>query len=84
MRSILLNTSFEAKGITWKSFPSHTGHLDNPGCFRCHDGKHLNEKGESIRLQCTLCHDLPQVTLESGKGSVPSTVIGGTDAASQP
>lgn len=77
MRSILLNTSFEAKGITWKSFPSHTGHLDNPGCFRCHDGKHLNEKGESIRLQCTLCHDLPQVTLESGKGSVPSTVSAG-------
>jgi hypothetical protein len=77
MRNILLNTSFEAKGITWKSFASNTGHLDSPGCFRCHDGKHLNEKGESIRLQCTLCHDLPQVTLESGKGSVQSTVAAG-------
>lgn len=77
MRRILLDTSFDAKGITWKSFPSHTGHLDAPGCFRCHDGKHLNEKGESIRLQCTLCHDLPQVKLESGKGSVTSTVSPG-------
>lgn len=77
MRTILLDTSFDAKGITWKSFPSHTGHLEDPGCFRCHDGKHLNEKGESIRLQCTLCHDLPQVRLENGKGSVPSTVMAG-------
>jgi hypothetical protein len=77
MRKILLDTSFDAPGITWKSFPFHTGHLDSPGCFRCHDGKHLNEKGESIRLQCTLCHDLPQVKLESGKGSVTSTIVAG-------
>jgi NapC/NirT cytochrome c family, N-terminal region len=77
MRKIMLDRSFEAKGFSWKSFASHTGHLDTEGCFRCHDGKHLNEKGESIRLQCTLCHDLPKVTLESGKGTVPSTVVAG-------
>jgi hypothetical protein len=77
MREILLNTSFEARGFTWKSFPNHAGHLDFQGCFRCHNGKHLNEKGESIRLQCTLCHDLPRVTLEGGKGTVPSTVAEG-------
>jgi hypothetical protein len=77
MRRILLTTSFESPGVTWKSFPNHAGHNEFPGCFRCHDGKHLNEKGEAIRLQCTLCHDLPQVRLESGKGSVPSTVAAG-------
>jgi hypothetical protein len=77
MKTILLDRSFDAKGFSWKSFPNHTGHLDAEGCFRCHDGKHLNEKGESIRLQCTLCHDLPRVTLESGKGTVPSTVVAG-------
>lgn len=77
MKKIMLDRSFEAKGFSWKSFPSHTGHLDFQGCFRCHDGKHLNDKGEAIRLQCTLCHDLPKVTLESGKGTVPSTVVSG-------
>lgn len=77
MRDILLASSFEEKGVTWKSFPNHAQHRDTPGCFRCHDGKHLNEKGESIRLQCTLCHALPQVQLENGKGSVPSTVVAG-------
>jgi hypothetical protein len=77
MKTILMDTSFEEKGFSWKSFPNHAGHLDFQGCFRCHDGKHLNEKGEAIRLQCTLCHDLPKVTLESGKGSVVSTVAPG-------
>ena len=77
MRKIMLDRSFEAKGLSWKSFATHTGHLDAEGCFRCHDGKHMNEKGESIRLQCTLCHDLPKVTLENGKGTVPSTVAAG-------
>lgn len=72
MREILLASSFGDKGITWKTFPNHTGHADTPGCFRCHDGKHYNDKGEAIRLQCTLCHALPEVTRENGKGSVAS------------
>jgi nitrate/TMAO reductase-like tetraheme cytochrome c subunit len=74
---ILLASTFEAKGVTWKSFPNHTGHKDFAGCFRCHDGKHFDDQGEAIRLQCTLCHDLPQVTREKGKGSVPSTIVAG-------
>ncbi|HEX4884823.1 MAG TPA: NapC/NirT family cytochrome c [Casimicrobiaceae bacterium] len=80
MKQILLATSIkghEGKAFTWKSFPNHAGHKDAPGCFRCHDGKHFNDKGEAIRLQCTLCHNLPQVTMENGKGSVPSTVAAG-------
>jgi len=72
MRDILLAASFREKGFSWKSFPNHTGHADTPGCFRCHDGKHYNDKGEAIRLQCTLCHAMPQVTFENGKGSVAS------------
>ncbi len=74
MREILLAASFQEKGFSWKSFPNHTGHADTPGCFRCHDGKHYNDKGEAIRLQCTLCHALPEVTRENGKGTVASLV----------
>jgi hypothetical protein len=77
MKEVLLNSTFEEKGFTWQSFPNHGGHKDSPGCFRCHNGKHLNDKGESIRLQCTLCHELPQVKLENGKGTVPSTIVAG-------
>lgn len=77
MKAILVKATFEEKGFSWKSFPNHAQHADAPGCFRCHDGKHFNEKGEAIRLQCTLCHNLPQVNLENGKGSVPSLVVAG-------
>jgi hypothetical protein len=76
MKDILLASTFEAEGISWQTFPNHTGHSETPGCFRCHDGKHFNEQGEAIRLQCTLCHALPQVARENGKGSVPSLAPG--------
>jgi hypothetical protein len=77
MKQILVDSSFSTEGLSWKSFPNHAGHKDFPGCFRCHDGKHLDAEGHAIRLQCTLCHNLPQVEREGGKGSVPSTVAAG-------
>jgi nitrate/TMAO reductase-like tetraheme cytochrome c subunit/mono/diheme cytochrome c family protein len=45
----------------WTSHPNNVGHKDSPGCFRCHDGKHVNSKGETIRLECNLCHSIPVV-----------------------
>ena len=74
MKRILLLSSFAAKDLTWKMFPNDVGHKDFPGCFRCHDGKHMNDKGEAIRLQCTLCHALPKVAGEKGLLTVQSTV----------
>ena len=44
MKRILLLTSFAGKDLTWKTFPNNVGHKDFPGCFRCHDGKHTNDK----------------------------------------
>ena len=45
--------------VSWTTHPDNVGHKDSPGCFRCHDGKHLNEKQESIRIECNLCHTIP-------------------------
>lgn len=45
----------------WTTHPNNVGHQDSPGCFRCHDGKHLNAAGEAIRLECNLCHSIPAV-----------------------
>ena len=77
MLEILKLSEFEEKDLTWKSFPDHAGHKDSAGCFRCHDGKHFNEKGEAIRLQCTLCHDIPQVTVDGTLKTVASTTMPG-------
>jgi nitrate/TMAO reductase-like tetraheme cytochrome c subunit/mono/diheme cytochrome c family protein len=45
----------------WRTHPNNIGHKDSSGCFRCHDGKHLNAKQEAIRLECNLCHSIPVV-----------------------
>lgn len=79
MKEILLDTSVAEKGLTWKSFPNHAGHSDSPGCFRCHAGNHRNEKGQAIRLQCTLCHDLPEVAKNGERITAPSTVEPGEE-----
>jgi hypothetical protein len=74
MKRILMASTFSGAHLTWRSFPNNTGHNDFAGCFRCHDGKHLDENGQAIRLQCTLCHALPQVVRDDGARSVVSTV----------
>lgn len=52
---------FPHQKADWNSHPNNVGHLESPGCFRCHDGKHLNEEEEAIRLECNLCHSIPVV-----------------------
>lgn len=48
----------------WNTHPNNLGHKDFPGCFRCHDGEHLTEADEAIRLECNLCHSIPVVADE--------------------
>ncbi len=65
----------------WNSHPSNVGHENSPGCFRCHDGKHLNPQKEAIRLECNLCHSVPVVSgpnqfvadIEISRGPEPQT-----------
>jgi hypothetical protein len=66
LREIYGHTTFPAMNLTWDSYPNNLGHADFPGCFRCHDGEHLDAQGESIPLNCTLCHSVP-VTSRPGQ-----------------
>ncbi len=45
--------------VSWTTHPNNVGHLESAGCFRCHDGKHLNEQQEMVRIECNLCHTIP-------------------------
>jgi hypothetical protein len=65
---LLLNTGFSDPDLDWRSFPDHSGHRYSAGCFRCHDGKHVDEEGTPVRANCTLCHSVPVVIRE---GTVP-------------
>jgi hypothetical protein len=47
---------FPAMRVTWGTYPNHIGHLDSPGCFRCHDDEHKAADGSVIRQDCEMCH----------------------------
>jgi nitrate/TMAO reductase-like tetraheme cytochrome c subunit len=61
VKDIYDRTVFHDQQIDWKTYPNNLGHINSPGCFRCHDGKHLDTKQQAIRLECNLCHSVPVV-----------------------
>ncbi len=62
VQAIYDRTVFQEQKIDWLTHPNNLGHINSPGCFRCHDGKHLNDLNEAVRLECNLCHSIPVVT----------------------
>ncbi len=64
IKAIYERTVFHDQGVSWDTHPNNIGHIDSPGCFRCHDGKHLNDKLEAVRLECNVCHSIPVVASE--------------------
>jgi nitrate/TMAO reductase-like tetraheme cytochrome c subunit len=51
---------FPAMKVTWGTYPSNIGHVDTPGCFRCHDDEHKAADGVVIKQDCELCHTAPE------------------------
>jgi hypothetical protein len=51
---------FPEMKVSWKAYPDNIGHWISPGCFRCHDGKHVSEDGKVIRRECEVCHTMPE------------------------
>lgn len=64
---------FPSMKVTWGTHPNNIGHMNYPGCFRCHDGDHVAKDGTSITQDCSACHNLlavdeakPQVLKDLG------------------
>jgi len=74
IQKIFKRNYFPEMGVSWKNYPMQIGHMYAPGCFRCHDGKHVSDKGKVISKDCNLCHTILQQQYEneepqfSGKG----------------
>jgi hypothetical protein len=47
---------FPAMNVTFGSYPNNIGHIDSPGCFRCHDDSHKTKAGTVISQDCETCH----------------------------
>ena len=50
--------NFPHMRVVWNTYPSHLGHQQSPGCFRCHDNKHKSEDGEKVSKKCGTCHNV--------------------------
>jgi nitrate/TMAO reductase-like tetraheme cytochrome c subunit len=50
---------FPELSVTWGTYTNNLGHVDSPGCFRCHDGSHATADGkDTITQDCGACHQL--------------------------
>ena len=59
-------TSTPEMRVSARTYPDHLGHMDFPGCFRCHDGGHYLVKdgvvtNRAIPSTCDVCHTFPQL-----------------------
>lgn len=56
LREVYDRNFFPDMNVSWKTYPENVGHLMFPGCFRCHDGLHLDQQNTPISSDCTVCH----------------------------
>ena len=47
---------FPEMNVQFGTYPNNIGHMDFPGCFRCHDDSHKTSDGKTISQDCETCH----------------------------
>ncbi len=56
--AIYRNNVFPDLKVTWGTYPNNLGHMDDPGCFRCHDDSHATPEKKTITQDCSTCHEM--------------------------
>ena len=49
---------FPEMNVQFGTYPNNVGHMDFPGCFRCHDDNHKSKAGKAISQDCEACHQI--------------------------
>jgi nitrate/TMAO reductase-like tetraheme cytochrome c subunit len=71
LQRIYNSTTFPEMKLDWKTHNNNVGHFYFAGCFRCHDGQHVNAEGKVIPKDCNSCHTV--LSQSEGEASVVST-----------
>lgn len=58
LKTIYERNFFPRMKVRWDTYPDHSGHMDSPGCFRCHAGSHVDAAGETLTSDCRTCHTI--------------------------
>jgi nitrate/TMAO reductase-like tetraheme cytochrome c subunit len=63
---IYADNFFPEMKTSWKNHPNNLGHMEFPGCFRCHDGEHKSPDGLlAVKANdCNVCH----IIVAQGRG----------------
>jgi hypothetical protein len=49
---------FPEMNVRFGTYVTNIGHIDFPGCFRCHDDRHTTRDGKTIGQECDTCHGI--------------------------
>jgi hypothetical protein len=55
-QNIYRRSVFPEMKMTFGTYANNMGHIDAPGCFRCHDDEHVATDGKKIGQDCETCH----------------------------
>lgn len=58
VQKIFSRNYFPEMKVNWKRFIDNIGHMYYPGCFRCHDDKHVSDDGKVLSRDCNSCHTI--------------------------
>ncbi len=56
-KDIYSTNFFPEMNVSWRTYPDNIGHKIFPGCFRCHEGNHVDSGGRAISHDCKSCHE---------------------------
>lgn len=56
MKAIYNRNVFPVEKVGWNTYINNLGHVNFPGCFRCHDDSMHSEDGKTIPQDCNTCH----------------------------
>lgn len=56
VQAAYIENVFPSMNIGWNTYNNYLGHRDDSGCFRCHDDSHETSSGETISMDCDICH----------------------------
>ena len=58
VQAVFRRNVFPDMNVRFGTYPNHIGHVDSPGCFRCHDDNHVTRDGKKIGQECETCHTI--------------------------
>jgi hypothetical protein len=56
VQALFRRNVFPEMQVGFGTYPNNIGHVDSPGCFRCHDDTHVAKNGNKIGQDCETCH----------------------------